>query len=99
MNALVRSFISDNYNNILGPSVFMMMCSSLPYPILTDEIEAILNSAPESFLNQEWVKDFVTKAKENMMLIEENRRLMQNMEEERIMQQYNQQNVATERNR
>lgn len=99
MNAMVRSFISDNYNNILGPSVFMMMCSSLPYPILTDDIEAILNSAPDSFLNQEWVKDFVSKAKENMMLIEENRRLMQKMEEERIMQQDNQQNMATERNR
>lgn len=91
MNAFARSFISDNFNNILGPSVFMMMCSTLPYPILTDEIEAILNSAPESFLNQEWVKDFISKAKENQQLIEENRRLMQNLEEERILQQHQQQ--------
>lgn len=91
MNAYARSFISDNFNNILGPSVFMMMCSTLPYPILTDEIEAILNSAPESFLNQEWVKDFVSKAKENQQLIEENRRLMQSLEEERILQQHQQQ--------
>ena len=52
-----------------------------------------------SFNAEEWVKDFVTKAKENMMLIEENRRMMQNMEEERILQQRNQQNMATERNR
>ena len=91
MNSFARSFISDNFNNILGPSVFMMMCSTLPYPILTDEIEAILNSAPESFLNQEWVKDFISKAKENQQLIEENRRLMQNLEEERILQQHQQQ--------
>lgn len=91
MNAFARSFISDNFNNILGPSVFMMMCSTLPYPILTDEIEAILNSAPESFLNQEWVKDFISKAKENQQLIEENRRMMQNLEEERILQQHQQQ--------
>ena len=91
MNAFARSFISDNFNNILGTSVFMMMCSTLPYPILTDEIEAILNSAPESFLNQEWVKDFISKAKENQQLIEENRRLMQNLEEERILQQHQQQ--------
>ena len=91
MNAFARSFISDNFNNILGPSVFMMMCSTLPYPILTDEIEAILNSAPESFLNQEWIKDFISKAKENQQLIEENRRLMQNLEEERILQQHQQQ--------
>ncbi|MBQ9500379.1 MAG: DUF4369 domain-containing protein [Bacteroidaceae bacterium] len=91
MNAFARSFISDNFNNILGPSVFMMMCSTLPYPILTDEIEAILNSAPESFLNQEWVKDFISKAKENQQLIEENRRLMHNLEEERILQQHQQQ--------
>ena len=91
MNAFARSFISDNFNNILGPSVFMMMCSTLPYPLLTDEIQAILSGAPDSFLNQEWVKDFVNKAQENMQLIEENRRLMQNLEEERILQQRQQQ--------
>lgn len=85
----VRSFISSNYDNILGPSVFMMMCSTLPYPIITDEIKAILSGAPDSFLQQEWVQDFITKAEENMQLIEENRRLMQNLEEERIIQQRN----------
>ena len=34
MNQYVKTFISDNYENVLGPSVFMMLCSSLPYPII-----------------------------------------------------------------
>ena len=29
MNEYILSFIKDNYNNVLGPSVFMMMCSSM----------------------------------------------------------------------
>ena len=29
MNDYILSFIKDNYNNVLGPSVFMMMCSSM----------------------------------------------------------------------
>ena len=33
MNQYVKTFISDNYENVLGPSVFMMLCSSLPYPL------------------------------------------------------------------
>jgi len=79
INSYVQSFITSNYSNVLGPSVFMMMCSTLPYPIITPEIEAVLQNAPESFLNQEWVKDFVSKAHENMQLIEENRRMQESM--------------------
>lgn len=75
MNMFVRSFISDNYTNILGPIVFSMMCNTLPYPIMTEEIEAILNNAPDSFLNQEWVKDFIVRARENMQFLDENFRM------------------------
>jgi len=74
MNTYIRTFISDNYHTILGPSVFIMLCSSLPYPVLTPQIEEILNEAPPAFTNDYMVKDYVTKAKENMRLIEEHRR-------------------------
>ena len=77
MNTYVRKFISDNYENVLGPSVFMMMCSGLPYPIMTPQIEAILKDAPYAFKNQQMVKEFTTKAKENQALIEERQRLEQ----------------------
>ena len=73
MNDYVRQFIVDNFENVLGPSVFMMMCSTLPYPVMTPQIEDIL-----SFKENTLVKDFLTKAKENMQLIEEQKRMKQN---------------------
>lgn len=79
MNTYLKQFIADNYENVLGPSVFMMMCSTLPYPVMTPNIEAILKDAPASFKNNVLVKDYVSKAKENMKLIEEHKRLQQNV--------------------
>ena len=78
MNLYVKKFISDNYENVLGPSVFMMLCSSLPYPIITPQIDDIVKDAPYSFKSNKMVKEFLTKAKENMQLIEEHRRVEQN---------------------
>lgn len=79
MNTYLKQFIADNYENVLGPSVFMMMCSTLPYPVMTPNIEAILKDAPASFMDNVLVKDYVSKAKENMKLIEEHKRLQQNV--------------------
>lgn len=77
-NQYVKTFISDNYENVLGPSVFMMLCSSLPYPIMTPQIDEIIKDAPYSFKTSKMVKEFLTKAKENMQLIEEHQRMQQN---------------------
>lgn len=77
-NAYVKKFISDNYENVLGPSVFMMLCSSLPYPIMTPQIDDLIKDAPYSFKSNKLVREFLTKAKENMKLIEEHQRLEQN---------------------
>lgn len=78
MNQYVKKFISDNYENVLGPSVFMMLCSSLPYPILTPQIEDIMKDAPYSFKSNKMVTEFFSKAKDNMQLIEEHQRMEQN---------------------
>lgn len=78
MRTYVKKFISDNYENVLGPSVFMMLCSGLPYPIITPQIEDILKDAPASFKSHKMVMEFITKAKENQQLIEERQRLEQN---------------------
>lgn len=75
MNDYVKKFIIDNYENVLGPSVFMMVYSSLPYPIMTPQIEDIIRTAPQTFKNNQFVRDYLTKAKENMQLIEERRRM------------------------
>lgn len=78
MNLYVKKFISDNYENVLGPSVFMMLCSGLPYPIMTPQIDEIIKDAPYSFKSNKMVKEFLTKAKENMQLIEEHHRMERN---------------------
>lgn len=78
MNLYVKRFISDNYETVLGPNVFMMLCSCLPYPVLTPQIDDILKDAPTSFKNNKMVVEFVNKAKENMQLIQEHQRLQQN---------------------
>ena len=75
---VMETFISDNYENVLGPSVFMMLCSSLPYPIMTPQIDDIIKDAPYSFKSNKLVREFLSKAKENMKLIEEHQRLEQN---------------------
>lgn len=78
MHDYVKQFIIDNYENVLGPNVFMMMCSSLPYPIMTPQIEDIMRTAPQVFKENKLVKDFLSKAKENKRLIEEHQRMEQN---------------------
>lgn len=79
VNDYIKQFISDNFDNVLGPSVFMMMCCTLPYPVMTPEIEDIMRVAPASFKENPLVQDYLSKAKENMQLIEEHRRLQKNM--------------------
>lgn len=71
----VKTFISDNYETVLGPNVFVMLCNNLPYPVMTPQIEDILKDAPYSFKNNKLVKQFTGKAKENMLLLEEQQRM------------------------
>lgn len=75
MNSCVKRFISENYENVLGPNVFIMLCGNLPYPTLTPEIEDILKDAPHSFKENDMVKEFVTKAMENAFLLQETRKM------------------------
>ena len=77
-DSLMKAFISTNYENVLGPNVFIMLCSSLPYPIMTPQIDDIIKDAPYSFKSNKLVREFLSKAKENMKLIEEHKRLEEN---------------------
>ena len=78
MNQYEKTFISTNYEKVLGPNVFIMLCSSLPYPIMTPQIDDIIKDAPYSFKSNKLVREFLSKAKENMKLIEEHKRLEEN---------------------
>ncbi len=61
---LITRFIRANYNNVLGPGIFMILTSSLPYPVLTPQLEEIITNAPPYFLGHPYVKEYIKKAKE-----------------------------------
>ena len=65
MNLLAKSFIQDNYDNVLGTGVFIMLCNSMPYPVLTPMMEEVVKDAPLSFLNHPVVKELLIVAEDN----------------------------------
>ena len=71
MNTRVHSFILEHADNVLGPNVFMMLCGSLPYPIITPEIQVILDDAPCSFKKNWMVAKFIKEAEENKVALDE----------------------------
>ncbi|MBE6288103.1 MAG: DUF4369 domain-containing protein [Mediterranea massiliensis] len=75
----IKGFISDNIDNVLGPTVFMMLCNSMPYPMMTPWVEDVMRIAPTTFKENPQIKEFLEAAKENKQLIEENQRLQENV--------------------
>lgn len=78
MNDYVKQFIIDNNENVLGPTVFLMVCSAMPYPMMTPRIEEVMRTAPTSFKAHPLIREFLDKAKENMQLIDEHQRMQEN---------------------
>jgi len=66
LDSLVKTFIKDNYENALGPGMFMMMVNSFPYPLMTPLVEEVVDEAPESFKSHLLVKKYIDTAQENM---------------------------------
>lgn len=62
---LVTKFIEANFDNVLGPGVFMMITSQYRFPILTPQIEDIMSKATQKFKNDPYVKDYYQTAQEN----------------------------------
>ena len=63
-DSLVTNFIIENFDNVLGPGVFMMMTGSYPYPVLTPQIEDIMSKATSKFKNDPYVKEYYQTANE-----------------------------------
>lgn len=64
-DGMVTAFIKRHIGDVLGPGVFMIATSNLPYPMLTPQIEEIVTLAPPSFRNDAYVRDYVKMAREN----------------------------------
>ena len=63
---LVTSFIVENFDNVLGPGVFMMITSGLNVPVITPQIVDIMSKATDKFKNDPYVKEYYQVASENM---------------------------------
>lgn len=68
MEEHVEAFIVDNSNNVLGPCIFIMLCNSFPHPVITPQIDEIIQKTSESFKSNRLVRDYISKAKENMQI-------------------------------
>ena len=66
---LVTSFVTENFDNVLGPGVFFMVTIGNRYPQLTPWIEDIMSKATENFKNDPYVKDYYKKAQENQAIM------------------------------
>ena len=62
---LITSFITENFDNVLGPWVFFMITANYRYPELQPWIEDIMSKATDHFKNDSYVKDYYEKAKQN----------------------------------
>ena len=68
---LAKTYIQENYSNVLGPGIFLIFCEGLEFPYITPLMEEIISDAPESFKNDFFIKDFVNTARRNMQKIQE----------------------------
>lgn len=66
---LITSFICENFDNVLGPGVFMMVTSAYEYPMLSPWIDDIMSKATDTFKNHTYVKDFMDAAQKNQNIM------------------------------
>lgn len=71
---LVVNFIRDNNTNPLGPGIFMIMTSGLPFPTLNHpRVEEIMEDAPQKFISNSYVNWYLKRARANDELIRQSR--------------------------
>ncbi|MCQ2113692.1 MAG: DUF4369 domain-containing protein [Bacteroidaceae bacterium] len=70
LDMLETSFITENFDNVLGPTIFQTICSAFQYPMLTPQIEDIMSRATPKFKNDPFVKDYYQAAQTNMRLMQ-----------------------------
>ncbi len=58
---LEPQLIIDNYDHQLGPGCFMWLFGQYPVPIMTEQIESIIDKAPHQFLNSPFVSSYLRR--------------------------------------
>ena len=68
-DSLITYFVTENFDNVLGAGVFLLVTSGMPYPELTPWVEDIMSKATSAFKADPYVKLFYEKAKENEQIL------------------------------
>ena len=66
---LITTFVTENFDNVLGPGVFFLVTMGNQYPMLSPWIEDIMSKATEYFKSDPYVKDYYEKAQENQQIM------------------------------
>lgn len=66
---LVTNFVTENFDNVLGPGIFFMVTIGNQYPMLDPWVEDIMSKATDKFKNDPYVKDYYEKAQENQQIM------------------------------
>ena len=62
---LVSTFITENFDNCLGPYIFKIATGGYEFPILTTWIEVLMTKATDRFKNDPYVKEYMEAAAHN----------------------------------
>ncbi len=68
-DSLVTTFVTENFDNVLGPGVFFLTTIGLDYPLLTPWVEDIMSKATDYFKSDPYVRDYYAKAQENQQIM------------------------------
>lgn len=68
-DSLIVSFIRSNYNNVLGPEIFKQICMQYRYPIITPQIHQIVDGAPDKFLRNPYIREYLSIARRNTAIL------------------------------
>ena len=67
---LVTSFVTENYDNVLGPYVFITVCMNrYEVPMLDAWVEDIMSKATDKFKNDPQVKEYYQAAQDNQNIM------------------------------
>lgn len=70
MDKLVTSFVTENYDNVLGPYVFITVCMNrYEVPMLDAWVEDIMSKATDKFKNDPQVKEYYQAAQDNQNIM------------------------------
>ena len=64
LDSLETHFIIDNFDNVLGPGIFLMITSRYQYPVLTPQVEELMSKATDKFKNDPYVSRYYQTANE-----------------------------------